>query len=50
MYLEFKDTVYDIHIWDRKGAMTRLTGDAILRYVGNAAMIGCRMESILKRL
>lgn len=33
MYIEFKGTVFDIHIWDRKGAMTQLTGDAILRYV-----------------
>lgn len=33
MYIEFKHTHFDVHIWDRKGAMTRLTGDEILKYV-----------------
>ena len=33
MYLEFKDTVFDVHFWDKQGAMTQLTGDTILRYV-----------------
>lgn len=33
MYIEFKFTHFDVHIWDRKGAMTRLTGDEILQYV-----------------
>lgn len=33
MYLEFKGTVFDVHFWDKQGAMTQLTGDAILCYV-----------------
>lgn len=33
MYIEFKRTIFDVHIWDKKGAMTQLTGDEILKYV-----------------
>ena len=33
MYIEFKLTIFDVHIWDKKGAMTQLTGDEILQYV-----------------
>lgn len=54
MYLEFKGATYDIHIWDRKGAMTKLTGDAILRYVWSKAVLffvewskSCRYSGVL---
>ena len=33
MYLEFKNTVFEVHFWDKQGAMTQLTGNMILRYV-----------------
>ncbi|KAK8801627.1 hypothetical protein WA588_005913, partial [Blastocystis sp. NMH] len=34
MYVEFKGTSFDIHIWDHRGAEMTLTGESILRYNG----------------
>ena len=33
MFVEFKGTLYNIHLWNRKGAEIVLTGDEILEYV-----------------
>ena len=41
MYIEFKHTHFDVHIWDKKGAMTRLTGAEILAYVCFPFLLSC---------
>ena len=33
MFVEFKGSLYNIHLWNRKGAEIVLTGDEILEYV-----------------
>ena len=33
MFVEFKGALYNIHLWNRKGAEIVLTGDEILEYV-----------------
>ena len=48
MYIEFKRTIFDVHIWDKKGAMTQLAGDEILQYVLSYPIhLIYRMELIL---
>lgn len=45
MYVEFKGTSFDIHIWDHRGAEMTLTGESILRYVCHRRVLLPRTES-----